>query len=1599
MSVFNCNITFKKVKGNSLVSTKNKFVAHKFIDKFNNILDLNKFREANTETSIQASKKIGRDVRVYYEINNGKKAVPNNNVFKEIDLLNKKPLLEDSKIDEYKESELYQNINDFIQNDVVSYYIYKNMKQHLNKYPEELLSGLVSVMSLNDYNSFKKFMISKNFDDINLYGNESLFSENLSILDEDYLHELLADITSQNIHNSHRIHKFDDEIFSEDSDLLDESVKGSFKEEMLTDEQIQEAFEQNKVKKLYENVSPLIRKTQNNLFKIWVQSKKSGRDKNFTNQIFSLRNELKEKDILKAFKNFILSSNVYVNKITNEVKSIEKSIEDGDEMNFEDAFSKLENIRLWLKSYSTLESISTMIKINIDYKEEVELMLRTKLKSLGVPIDDFNSEDSNFLRYLDNKYNVNISSQVSRYNSSSIITLNNLQNEFRNLISSINETNPVDKQINGDEFIKETTDFLSELEVKSVGADISYIISQNRKLLNRYKATLKQVSVKFLHNHNEIHNSEMEKKGHHVLSEKEIAEILETLPEDISFAAMTWGVPRQTGDVVVDSIANYYANLLNSLHREKIGFQNKLLTLYNKYNTEGKSQEEFFKKYLKLITINQKVKKVENKKLVLDENGKAIYEVVPIKYWVFHKEYDEFRFANDLQTMRERIEIESEEKFKNRINELNRHEEIINEYLLDKDNIVSGNRILTDNDKKTLEDITGMEFSGFNKFVYEQMLTSIKDINRERTLIGDDKENYIKKNKNILLSSFYKNSTKLLSKESIEKLTLDKFKSMDYNEFTEWYNDNTKEMSFNSASQLFKFIRNNKELIAFNDYSVNNEDKKTILEYSEKIKKLTDKKEIDELSKKIINIINKNGNKKYDLLINNGNLKFTLRIYSGEFISLDDKYKNTSKEYLDIKDDEMYKFLIDSYNEYNSKLPKKLMYGMIPQYYKESKKPFYDKDKTLRENLYDKTFKSVESDFTEKEIEEEYGHNVTDIDGNLVSEIPISGYKRIKEPEYVDLDLLNVMSRFQQSTNKYINLRKNVDIYNSFKVLFNGDNFLGIEARNAIYRNPLGKEEIVNKITKEKRKKREVRTQQGLAYFMDNLLYGIEQEESTFKVRNTVYDTGKVVKKALKYSSITLLAWNLNASIENMGVGNLAMLKEAIGGKRYTLKEFKEANAEMVKYSTSSTGLMRDVSNVDMTKKSKISQIFMLLDVIQGTFIDEKGIVVKKSLTERIFNSNILFFNQHVAEFQIQMTGAIALMKKYKVDLEEGYVYNKELNKIERASKEVLDKYESDKNKVIYKYNRILDKFNKELLNETNEKKIESINKSIKTATTNRGIELEEIKYNKVAFWDGFEQDVNGILKIKDVLSPYITQSTITEVTNHIHAHNTIIHGNYSKLDKSMSEYKWYGQLAIMFRKHVYSNFNNRFGKSTTNFQNHDIDEGYWRTTLNKIAKDYNAYKWYAFKKLFDGSATVNEKVAIRKVITELSIIGTLSLLFMMVKAITDDDDDKLAFLKLHLKRLYDSEALWTFVFSPYAVVRQFRSPTVMLNIYDRWGTFLLQLFSNPFETYENDTAYNSEGDSKLFGSLKKALPVIRPIQNLMNPKEVLKYYINSSRM
>ena len=109
MSVFDCNIKYKKVEGDSYTSTYNKLLSQGFIDKYLNVTtDVATLRLAKKELNNQAEAKLGYKVNLFAEkiLLNGIRLIPDMKIFGIINSFNKSPKIDTFVQDAYIKSQI-----------------------------------------------------------------------------------------------------------------------------------------------------------------------------------------------------------------------------------------------------------------------------------------------------------------------------------------------------------------------------------------------------------------------------------------------------------------------------------------------------------------------------------------------------------------------------------------------------------------------------------------------------------------------------------------------------------------------------------------------------------------------------------------------------------------------------------------------------------------------------------------------------------------------------------------------------------------------------------------------------------------------------------------------------------------------------------------------------------------------------------------------------------------------------------------------------------------------------------------------------------------------------------------------------------------------------------------------------------------------------------------------------------------------------------------------------------------------------------------------------------------------------------------------------
>ena len=365
-------------------------------------------------------------------------------------------------------------------------------------------------------------------------------------------------------------------------------------------------------------------------------------------------------------------------------------------------------------------------------------------------------------------------------------------------------------------------------------------------------------------------------------------------------------------------------------------------------------------------------------------------------------------------------------------------------------------------------------------------------------------------------------------------------------------------------------------------------------------------------------------------------------------------------------------------------------------------------------------------------------------------------------------------------------------------------------------------------------------------------------------------------------------------------------------------------------YALYAKGAMPMFSDIGkLSGKSKETQLVELFDAMQGSFRDISGHFITGNMVKKLFNGSTLFFANHAGEHEMQVSTMFAAMAGTPIKLANGTETN------------LFEAYQLDSEGVV----------------------------QIQEGAQIRGKDGEWRKWTET---DRF--DFQGKL----------------------HSTNKALHGNYNDFDRTVMQKGAIGRLVLMFRKFIAPGVRRRYGTLTYDNEADELHEGYFRTTIGLMVNEYTELgRWLTWK---ENSLTEYEKANVKKAIYEFGMFVTTVAMFAIATSMLGDDDDKNwgeAFALYQIRR-FQTEL--SFYYDPMETLKIITSPAASVTTLKRSAKFLNQLkLTMMFNT--EDTHYKTsghgfkKGDSKLWASFKKLLPVIQGIERSLAPQEAIKYF------
>lgn len=320
---------------------------------------------------------------------------------------------------------------------------------------------------------------------------------------------------------------------------------------------------------------------------------------------------------------------------------------------------------------------------------------------------------------------------------------------------------------------------------------------------------------------------------------------------------------------------------------------------------------------------------------------------------------------------------------------------------------------------------------------------------------------------------------------------------------------------------------------------------------------------------------------------------------TGVKIFLTPEYENLMKEPQETID--LYTQMKKIYDEKNSLLPEHMkMKGVIPVFYEK---------KILKD--ISKSIKNIGNYNDSQELRKKEKKVYTKLNGEPYQSIPV-GYTRMLDVEESSDNIMQSLLLWANDVEMY---KAKNDVIGSVENLTNVlENNKPLEEGETYASRTNKRAEVIKKYT-------------------NQVLYG--ETRAGDKWWDRVFDYMG------KFTALTRMFIKPSSALNNLIIGNYALLSEAIGGRNFSNKELWKAHKNYV--------------DLVATNKTKLNNMLLTLDAIQGRFKDEIGSDFQTF--GDTFGFNTAFSVNNTAEHQIQSVSMLALLEKWGIEIPEDGVF------------------------------------------------------------------------------------------------------------------------------------------------------------------------------------------------------------------------------------------------------------------------------------------------------------------------------------------------------
>lgn len=229
---------------------------------------------------------------------------------------------------------------------------------------------------------------------------------------------------------------------------------------------------------------------------------------------------------------------------------------------------------------------------------------------------------------------------------------------------------------------------------------------------------------------------------------------------------------------------------------------------------------------------------------------------------------------------------------------------------------------------------------------------------------------------------------------------------------------------------------------------------------------------------------------------------------------------------------------------------------------------------------------------------------------------------------------------------------------------------------------------------------------------------------------------------------------------------------------------------------------------------------------------------------------------------------------------------------------------------------------------------------------------------------------------------------------------NQILHGNYSNsIDMVMLQRRWYGKLAMMFRKYIVPGMQRRWDVEHLDFETGEFEAGIYVDAYQHFINTVVSKVKYHGKALAVASNS-SDKVKARQKAAMMQTLfeATMFLLSMLIgnMAVDEDDDKKDPWINYQLALLMRrTRADLSFYINPLDLINILKNPTVASNFTVDFVKFVLGILFvwGEDEYYDRNVGAFKKGDSKDMARFMKIVPLLRQFKNIQEPEQQIKFF------